>query len=71
MNEQIKQDLEAALSNTENVREKIKEQLEEIQKSDKPDSKQLHLLVDYKLELLDIKLRLKDMIRNLHLIKFD
>ena len=71
MNEQIKQELEVALENTEKAREKIKSQLDKIQEQDNPEERQIHLLVNYKLELLDLKLRLQDMLKHLHLIKFD
>ena len=71
MNEQIRQELEAALENAEKAREKIKNQLDKVQEQDNPEESQVHLLVNYKLELLDLKLRLQDMLKHLHLIKFD
>lgn len=71
MNEQIKQELEVALENIEKAREKVKDQLDKIQDQDNPEERQIHLLVNYKLELLDLKLRLQDMLKHLHLIKFD
>ncbi len=71
MNDQIKNELETALENTEKVREKMKQQLGKVQEHDDVDENQVHLLVNYKLELLDLKLRLEDMLKHLHLIKFD
>lgn len=71
MNEQIRQELEAALENAEKAREKIKNQLDKVQEQDNPEESQVYLLVNYKLELLDLKLRLQDMLKHLHLIKFD
>lgn len=68
---QIQSQLETALKNTEKSRGQIKEELEELQKKENMDMEQLHLLVNYKLELLDLKLRLKDMLRHLHLLRFD
>ena len=67
----LQSQLEIALLNTEKARDTIKQELEELQKNDKEDMEQIHLLVNYKLELLDLKLRLKDMLRHLHLLRFD
>ena len=52
---QIQSQLETALKNTEKSRGQIKEELEELQKKENMDMEQLHLLVNYKLELLDLK----------------
>lgn len=71
MNDELKNELEIALRNIENVREQIKVQLEKVQQENDVDERQVHLLVNYKLELLDVKLRLKDFIEHLHLIQFD
>ena len=71
MNDELKNELEIALKNIENVREQIKVQLEKVQQENDVDERQVHLLVNYKLELLDVKLRLKDFIEHLHLIQFD
>ena len=69
--EQIKSELEIALTNIEKAREKIKVQLDKVQQEDDVDERQVHLLVNYKLELLDMKLRLKDFLEHLYLIKFN
>lgn len=71
MNEELKKELETALSKTEKCREQIKSQLERIREDGEADERQIHLLVNYNLELLDVKLRLKDFIEHLHLIQFD
>ena len=71
MNDEIKLELEVALANIEKAREQIKVQLEKVQSEDGVDERQVHLLVNYKLELLDVKLRLKDFLEHLHLIQFD
>lgn len=71
MNDELKNELEIALKNIENVREQIKVQLEKVQQENDVDERQVHLLVNYKLEMLDVKLRLKDFIEHLHLIQFD
>lgn len=67
----IKDELEIALKNTESARAKIKQQLKKIQEGENADEKQVHLLVSYNLELLDVKLRLKDFIEHLYLIRWD
>lgn len=69
--EQIKSELEIALNNIDKAREKIKVQLDKVQQEEDIDERQVHLLVNYKLELLDVKLRLKDFLEHLHLIKFN
>lgn len=71
MSEKIKSELEIALANIEKAREQIKEQLDKVQQEETADMRQVHLLVNYKLEILDVKLRLKDFIEHLHLIQFD
>ncbi len=71
MNEEIKSELEVALANIEKAREQIKVQLEKVQSEEIVDERQVHLLVNYKLEMLDVKLRLKDFLEHLHLIQFD
>lgn len=71
MNDELRKELETALTNTEKCREQIKSQLEKVREDDDADERQVHLLVNYNLELLDVKLRLKDFIEHLHLIRFD
>lgn len=71
MNEELRKELETALTNTEKCREQLKSQLEKVREDDDADERQVHLLVNYNLELLDVKLRLKDFIEHLHLIQFD
>ena len=71
MNDGLRKELETALTNTEKCREQIKSQLEKVREDDDADERQVHLLVNYNLELLDGKLRLKDFIEHLHLIQFD
>jgi hypothetical protein len=67
----LQSQLEIALINTEKARDTVKKELEELQKKEDMDMGQLHLLVNYKLELLDLKLRLKDMLEHLHLLRLD
>ena len=71
MNDELRKELETALTNTEKCREQIKSQLEKLRKDENADERQVHLLVNYNLELLDVKLRLKDFIEHLNLIQFD
>lgn len=71
MNEEQKAKLEMALANVEDVREQVKEQLNRIREQDNMDERQVHLLVTYNLEMLDVKMRLRDFIDNLHLVHFD
>ncbi len=71
MNEEQKAKLEMALANVEDVREQVKGQLNRIREQDNMDERQVHLLVTYNLEMLDVKMRLKDFIDNLHLVHFD
>lgn len=67
----LQSQLEIALLNTEKARDTVKKELEKLQKKEDMDMEQLHLLVNYKLELLDLKLRLKDMLEHLHLLRLD
>ena len=67
----LQSQLEIALLNTEKARDTVKKQLEELQKKENMDMEQLHLLVNYKLELLNLKLILKDMLEHLHLLRLD
>ena len=60
----IKSELNIALENIEKARASVIKELES-----ETDEKRIYSLIDYKLELLDMKLRLKDMLNNLHLIK--
>ncbi len=68
-NNKIQKRIEKALENTEEARQIILVKLERHHNDEVDDEKQLHLLVNYKLELLDVKLRLKDMLEHLHLIE--
>lgn len=68
-NNKIRKRIEKALGNTEEARQIILVKLERHYNDEVDDEKQLHLLVNYKLELLDVKLRLKDMLEHLHLIE--
>lgn len=68
-NNKIQKRIEKALENTEEARQIILVKLERHHNDEVDDEKQLHFLVNYKLELLDVKLRLKDMLEHLHLIE--
>lgn len=68
-NNKLQKRIEKALENTEEARQIILVKLERHHNDEVDDEKQLHLLVNYKLELLDVKLRLKDMLEHLHLIE--
>ena len=68
-NNKIQKRIEKALENTEEARQIILVKLERHHNDEVDDEKQLHLLVNYKLELLDVKLRLKDMLEHLPLIE--
>ena len=68
-NNKIQKRIEKALENTEEARQIILVKLERLYNDEVDDEKQLHLLVNYKLELLDVKLRLKDMLEHPHLIE--
>ena len=63
---EIEDKLKMALTNVAEVRQII---IKRVTDEDYKDQKEFYSLIDYKLELLDIELRLKDMIRNLHLIQ--
>ena len=60
----IESELNIALENVEKARNKIIEELDK-----ETNEKRIYTLIDYKLELLDVKLRLKDMLKNLRMIK--
>lgn len=60
----MKSELNIALENIEKARASVIKELES-----ETDEKRIYSLIDYKLELLDMKLRLKDMLNNLHLIE--
>ena len=62
--EMIGSELNIALDNIEKARKTVIQELE-----DETDEKRIYSLINYKLELLDIKLRLKDMLNNLKLIE--
>ena len=62
-NERIKQDLEDCLKKIIILKELMKGKI-----AIETDEKKIYALTDYKIELLDIELRLKDMIENLELI---
>lgn len=68
-NNKLQKRIEKALGNTEEARQIILVKLERHYNDEVDDEKQMHLLVNYKLELLDVKLRLKDMLEHLHLIE--
>ena len=63
---EIEDKLKMALTNVAEVRQII---IKRVNDEDYKDQKEFYSLINYKLELLDIELRLKDMIRNLHLIQ--
>ena len=64
--------LKYAYDSIEAIRQNVIGQLDKVQNVDgKIDEKQMHLLINYKLELLDVKLRLKDFIEHWHLINWD
>lgn len=65
---EIKDKLQTALDNVEEVRQTI---IKRLDNEDYKSQKEFYSLIDYKLELLDLKLRLKDMLENLHLINQD
>ena len=61
--------LNIALANITDVRNNIIQQIETEYKKEKPNELRIFQLTDYKIELLDQKLRLQSMIRNLHKIE--
>lgn len=71
MSDEIENELKVALENIEKSRLKVINQLENLHQNDKKNEKQLHLLVSTKLDLLDIKICLKEVLENIPLIKFD
>ena len=71
MTENIKKELEDILASVEKVRGKIIYQLNLLQEEEMIDNRQLQLLVDYKLELLNVKIILKELLENLHLLELD
>lgn len=68
-NRKLNTRLEKGLQNTEEARTIILEKLQKFHEEDSEDEIQLHLLVTYKLELLDIKLKLKELLEQVKLIK--
>lgn len=65
---ELEEKLKTALTNIEEVRQTI---IKRINEEDYNNQKQFYTLIDYKLELLDVKLRLKDMLEHLDLIQSD
>ena len=61
--------LNIALANITDVRNKIIQQIETEYQKEKPNELKIFQLTDFKIELLDQKLRLQSMIRNLHKIE--
>jgi len=61
----VEQKLKEAKKNIDSAKKRIEKELE---KEDNNPKKQLYLK-DYKIEMFDIQLRLKDMIRNIDNIK--
>lgn len=68
-NNKLKKRMEKALENTEEAREIILLKLDRHHDEDVADEKQLHLLVTMKLQLLDVKMTLKKISEQLHLIE--
>ena len=68
-NRKLNTRLEKGLQNTEEARTIILEKLETYHDQDCDDEIQLHLLVNFRLELLDIKFKLKEMLEQVKLIK--
>ena len=68
-NNKLQKRMEKALVNTEEAREIILLKLERQYERDGADEKQLHLLVTMKLQLLDVKMALKNVSEQLHLIE--
>ena len=65
---ELEEKLKTSLTNIEEVRQTI---IKRINEEDYNNQKQFYTLIDYKLELLDVKLRLKDMLEHLDLIQSD
>lgn len=68
-NNKLQKRMEKALENTEEAREIILLKLHRHHDEDVADEKQLHLLVTMKLQLLDVKMTLKKISEQLHLIE--
>lgn len=68
-NNKLQKRMEKALENTEEAREIILLKLDRHHDEDVADEKQLHLLVTMKLQLLDVKMTLKKISEQLHLIE--
>ena len=68
-NNKIQKRIEKALENTEEAREIILLKLDHQHDKDVADEKQLHLLVTMKLQLLDVKMTLKKISEQLHLLE--
>lgn len=68
-NNKLQKRMEKALENTEEAREIILLKLDRHHNEDVADEKQLHLLVTMKLQLLDVKMTLKKLSEQLHLIE--
>lgn len=68
-NNKLRKRMEKALENTEEAREIILLKLDRQHDEDVADEKQLHLLVTMKLQLLDVKMTLKKISEQLHLIE--
>lgn len=66
---EYKEKLNIALANITDVRETIIKQIEKEHQKEHPNELKIFQLTDYKIELLDQKLRLQSMIRNLHKIE--
>lgn len=61
--------LETALKNITEVRQQIIQQIETENQKQEPNESRIYYLTDYKIELLDQKLRLQSMIKNLSKIE--
>ena len=68
-NNKLQKRMEKALENTEEAREIILLKLDRHHDEDVADEKQLHLLVTMKLQLLDVKMTLKKISEQHHLIE--
>lgn len=61
--------LETALQNITEVRQQIIQQIETEHQKQEPNESRIYHLTDYKIELLDTKLRLQSLIKNIHTIE--
>ena len=61
--------LKNALANIDRARNQVIEQIEKEHEKDQPNEARIYHLTDYKIEMLDQKLRLQGLIKNLHLIE--